>query len=139
MEAIHPSSIILLPTLQLYELNFVPMGTAGAPIWDASNWTYSTAFDLSPSTSAGTDVWLVLDGVKMAADVWVNGQYVGFTADQFLRYTWPVKQYLKPSGNVLTITFTTSLDPRNTEARFMGCTGEYACIECEWLYILFMQ
>ena len=99
------------------------MGTPAIPLWDASNWTYSTAFDLTPASATGQDVWLVFDGVKMAADVFLNGVYLGFTNDQFLRYTWSVKKYLQPTGNVLQLTFATSLDPRNTEARFMGCTG----------------
>ena len=34
-----------------------------------------------------------------------------------------MKAALKATGNVLSVTFTTSGDPRNDEARMMGCTG----------------
>lgn len=108
----------------LYELNFIPMGSTQVPVWDAGWWAYTRTFDLSPSVAAAdSDVLLVLDGVKMAADVWLNGQYIAFTNDQFLRYTFPVRSLLRATGNELVVNFTTSLDPRNVEARFMGCSG----------------
>lgn len=105
----------------LYELNFVPQYMTALPIWDASNWTYSTTFDLDPAIVTAADAWIVFDGVKMAADITLNGHYLGYTNDQFLRYNWPVKSYLQPTGNVLSVTFPTSVDPRNDEARFMAC------------------
>jgi len=111
----------------LYELNFVPKGSPAAPIWDSSQWAYSKTFDLSPAAAAASEVLLIFDGVKMAADVALNGAPLGFLNDQFLRYSFPIKSLLRPSGNVLSVTFTTSLDPRNDEGRFMGCSGG-ACI-----------
>ncbi len=107
-----------------YEMNWVPMGsTSTPPVWDATNWTYSLEFDAATNVLSGAEVLLVLDGVKMAADVTINGNYLGYVNDQFLRYTWPVTGALKATGNTLTVTFTTSSDPRNDQARFMGCTG----------------
>ena len=103
----------------LYEVNFLD------PVWDTSAWTYTAAFDLSPSVdlAASAAVLLVLDGVKMAATVAVNGQTVGAVSDQFLRYQWDVRAVLKPTGNVLTVAFTTSQDPANDESRWSACTG----------------
>lgn len=110
----------------LYETNWVPNSNGNAiPMWDSSahNWTYTTTFDLLPNVAAGKDIWIVFDGIKMAADISLNGVYLGFVNDQFLRYNWPVTSSIKPTGNQLTVTFTDSTDPRNAEARFMGCTG----------------
>jgi beta-mannosidase len=108
----------------LYETNWVPMGVKTVPIWDATNWTYVQNFTLSGDTASAPNVWIVFDGIKMAADIWLNGAYLGFTNDQFLRYQWDVSSVVSRTGaNSLQVTFTTSQDPRNAEARFMGCTG----------------
>lgn len=110
----------------LYELNWVPEGTAAAPIWDASRWNYTATFDASPALlSSAKEAWLVFEGIKMAADIFLNGRSLGFTADQFLRYTFPVGSngVLRAKGNVLTVSFTTSVDIRNSEARWSACSG----------------
>lgn len=110
----------------LYELNWFPEGTSAAPIWDASRWNYTVTFDAAPSIlSSAKEAWLVFDGVKMAADIVLNGRSLGFTADQFLRYTFPVGSngVLRAKGNVLIISFTTSVDVRNSEARWSACSG----------------
>ncbi len=62
---------------------------------------------------------LVLDGVKMAADVSLNGQTIASVADQFLRVTIPVNN-LQPL-NTLSVAFPPSSDPRNNAGRFMAC------------------
>lgn len=114
----------------LYELNFQD------PVWDMSNFTYTLNFDVSlalpagttlplPAGGAGGEILLVFDGIKMVSDVTLNGQYLGYTADQFLRYIYPVGSLLTSAagGNQLQLTFTTSHDPRNVEGRFMSCSG----------------
>jgi beta-mannosidase len=104
----------------LYNKNFKP---DGVPMWDSQNWTYSRSFDLDIAVRAAPSVQLVFDGIKMAADISLNGVYLGFANDQFLRYTFDATAALKPAGNVLTVTFTTSSDPRNAQARYMACSG----------------
>ena len=101
----------------LYELVFQGL------LWDTGNWVYTKGFDASPAVQAAAAVSLVFDSVKMVADISLNGHVLGFTADQFLRYTFPVKAFLKPAGNVLTVTFTTSGDARNNDGRYMACSG----------------
>lgn len=110
----------------LYELNWVPEGTPTAPIWDASRWNYTATFDAAPALmSMAKEAWLVFDGIKMAADIFLNGRSLGYTADQFLRYSFPVGSngILRAKGNVLTVSFTTSVDVRNSEARWSACSG----------------
>ena len=45
----------------------------------------------------------MLDGVKMAAGVWLNGVYLGTMQDQFLRVTFPVRALLAPAGSSNTL------------------------------------
>ena len=64
----------------LHEVNFL-----NASLWSRP-WLYETTFTL-PS---GASHRLVFDGVKMGATIKVNGQVVGTTHDQFLRYVFPI-------------------------------------------------
>lgn len=80
-------------------------------------------FDLDEAVLTGKEVYLVFDGIKMAADISLNGGYLGYSSDQFLRYVYPVGALLKPAGNELVVSFTTSLDGRNNESRWAACTG----------------
>eukprot|EP01116_Phalansterium_solitarium_P018951 TRINITY_DN5166_c2_g1_i1.p1 TRINITY_DN5166_c2_g1~~TRINITY_DN5166_c2_g1_i1.p1 ORF type:complete len:461 (-),score=159.37 TRINITY_DN5166_c2_g1_i1:31-1413(-) len=102
----------------LYETNFLQ-----PVLWEQGNWTYSTTFDLDQDVAASGNQWLVFDGIKMVSDITLNGRYLGYTADQFLRYTFSTAGLLKPTGNVLTVTFPLVTDVRNNEGRFMACTG----------------
>ena len=110
----------------LYELNFKQQNADGVPPWDTkAPWTYTTtSFDVPPGFAGW---WLVLDGVKMVADVQLNGVPLGYTADQFLRYNYDVTAHLKPTGNVLSLTFTDSSDDRLDEERWMSCSGGWDC------------
>jgi beta-galactosidase/beta-glucuronidase len=108
----------IVPKDPLYELNFT--GNA----WDACNWTYSTTFTLDADVSAAASISLVLDGIKMVSDLSLNGVYLGFTADQFLRYTFDLTSAVKRAGaNTLTVTFPTGGDARNIEQRWASCSG----------------
>jgi len=115
----------------LYENNFDAYDAAGvvrAPFWDRTNVTYSTQFALDPrvrALAAGGEVLLVLDGVKMAAEVFLNGVSLGVTADQFLRMTSPVAALLRPARtiNELRVVFLPSADAANNGARFMAASG----------------
>ena len=74
--------------------------------------------------AAAKDVLLVFDGLKGVADIYLNNVYLGFTADQFLRYEYPVSAALLPSGDQhLTVVFPPFNDTRNANARFMACSG----------------
>ena len=101
-------------------------GTAVVPpFWETGNVTYATTFDLAPSVQAAltADTLLVLPGVKLAAGVWLNGVYIGTTANQFVRWTFPVGALLKPAANSLRLEFVPATDTANAQARFMACSG----------------
>ena len=59
----------------------------------------------------------------MAATVRLNGAVIASLEDQFLRYSIVVTSLVKEKANLLEVVFTTSADPRNDNARFMGCSG----------------
>ena len=101
-------------------------GEAGR--WDLAAWTFTGAF-ATPAWAAGGggSTLLVLDSVKMAADVALNGHGLGAATSQHLRYTYDVTSLLRPPGggdNVLNISFPpTVADARNDAGRFQGCSG----------------
>jgi len=110
----------------IYDQNWLAWQYAGAaaPPWDAQNFTYTKTFDADAALLApGTAVALTFDGVKMAADVVLNGAPLGLANDMFLRTAFDVTALLKPVGNVLTVTFTTSADVRNEAGRWPACSG----------------
>lgn len=119
------NKIIGDPWYELGFLNTTTPGAQGSPIWDTGNWTYTTTFAASTEiqsilNSGGTSM-LVFDGVKMAATVSLNGKILGIVNDQFLRFTFPLNsKLLLPTNNLLTVTFSTSLDAANSQGRFSG-------------------
>lgn len=102
----------------LYELNFKRTD------WDESTWNYSTTFTLDASFSSSSAVWVVFDGIKMVSDISLNGIALGYTQDQFLRYTFDITTALTKGGsNTLVVSFPTGADQRNSEQRWMSCSG----------------
>ena len=97
----------------LYEMNFKDA------VWDHGNWTYTKTFDAPAALMAASSRWLVFEGNKMVSEIYLNGQFLGFTADQFLRYTFDATASLKASGNTLSVVFTQFNDGRNSEERWM--------------------
>ena len=114
------------PFFELGWLNTTTPGAQGAPLWDVGPWNFTAGFDLA--VPAGAAAYLVFDGAKMAADVYLNGVAIGAMVDQFLRYAFPLPAgLLRPHGNALAVVFGTSRDPRNAEGRFSGASGGWDC------------
>jgi beta-mannosidase len=135
----------------LYEQNWY-----NSSIWDDNVWTYRTYFALdpallrslrplaspsSPLSLPSSLLLLVFDGVKMGADVFVNGQPVGRVTDQYRRYGFeldPTRHRLQLGGgagagsggavnNTLEVVFDSSID---VGGRFMACTGGWDWAPC---------
>lgn len=116
----------IIPSDPYYNSNFSWLGS----LYDGYNWTYTLQFYLNANmyTVPNTNLLLVIDGIKMVADITINNHYLGYTNDQFLRYTYEISNYLYTSPtvlNTLTVTFYPSKDPRNNENRFMAATGSW--------------
>ena len=108
------------------------------PFWETGNVTYALSFELSPSVRAALtpDTMLVLPGVKLAAGVWLNGAYLGTTANQFSRWAFPVGSLLKAaSANDLRVEFVPAAHAANAQARFMACSGGWDCACCARIFI----
>ena len=103
--------------------------TVKLPFWETGNSSYALTFALSSAlaTALSPDTLLVLPGVKMAAGVWLNGVYVGTTANQFSRWTFPVGSLLRAAGNELRVDFVPATHPANAQARFMAASGGWDC------------
>lgn len=96
-------------------------------LWDLQSWNYVLTFDLDNpmwlESNVYSAVYLVFDGVKMAADLSLNGALLGTATDQFLRYVFDVQPLLAAQRNKLQISFAAA-DPRiDPEVRFMACAG----------------
>jgi hypothetical protein len=88
------------------ENNFAPKRT----------WIYSTTFDVPENASIGISWKLVLEGIKMGADVLINDQKIGQVIDQFLRYEFKIGNDVLYKGaligeNVRRHNLTISFDP----------------------------
>lgn len=107
----------------LYERNFK------GELWDATNWTFSTEFKAAPDllevSGAAGHVYLVVDGVKMGAWIYLNGNLIGNVSDQFLRYRYDVSGLLSRGQNTLQVVFPPSNHSLNAEARWMACSGAW--------------
>lgn len=71
----------------LFDVNF-----RNASAWAGKTWTYSTTFATPEDLTSdpGDSVLLVFDGIKMGAEIRVNGKLVATAVDQFLRYSVPL-------------------------------------------------
>lgn len=91
-----------------------------ATLWDEQTWTYATSFSSPPAAAPGVEQWLVFDGIKLAADISLNGVSLGAATDSFIRYTFPITSILASGSNLnnLTITFPPTVsDARNDNGR----------------------
>jgi beta-mannosidase len=90
-------------------------------VWNKT-WIYSTTVELPNDADEDVTWQLVVEGIKMGAELFFNGVFLGTVRDQFLRYTFTLEQHhLGSRGpHVLTISF----DPRiQVDGRFTACSG----------------
>jgi len=105
----------------IYELSFLN------GVWDDLEWIYKVNFTVSSqiaSASSSDEILLVLESIQMVADISLNGYYLGYCNDQFLRFNFSIGPYLNFKGdNQLVLTFNVSSDPRLVEGRINGALG----------------
>lgn len=114
----------------LYTANIIPdpifemvfRNDSYAHLWDQQLWVYQKIFVFtSPATPSSTQ--LVFDGVKMAANISLNGHSLGMATNQFVRYVYDVTALLRPNTtNTLVLAFDYKMDYL-TKGRFMACSG----------------
>jgi beta-mannosidase len=65
------------------------------------DWIYQTKFDFKSSTSDNSD--LVFKGLDTICEIYLNNVKLGGTDNMFLTYSYNVKNFLKPTNNMLKI------------------------------------
>ena len=110
-----------------YEVNF-----RNSSLWDDNVWTYTIQFttmsvltiDSTSNNSGVVKALLVFDGIKMGAEIKLNGIKLGMALDQFSRWEYDVTEtLLSPFEDVLN-TLEVSFDSATcVNGRFMACTG----------------
>lgn len=100
----------------LFELNFLN----NASLWEDNVWTYE--LDL-PSLSDGLaeQRYLVFDGIKMHAQVLLDGEPLFNSSDQFIRHVVPLPS--SSSSAKLSVVFDSTI---GVDGRFMACTGKFS-------------
>ena len=93
-----------------YEVNFI-----NSSLWDDNVWTYSIQFSTSDvlesnvNIDGGDGALLVFDGIKMGAEITLNGIKLGMAVDQFSRWEYDVTETLlsplKDGQNILEVSF----------------------------------
>ena len=77
---------------------------------EATDWEYSTTFDLPDDLLAHAHVDLVADGLDTLATIILNGQEIAHTENMFVGYRFPVRDVLRPGRNELSILFANPMD-----------------------------
>jgi len=92
-------------------------------------WVYSYTFNLTRQSFGEISWKLILEGIKMGADVFINDQKIGQVVDQFLRYDFEIGENVLQRGfpcgsdsrcHNLTISFDPSI---HVNGRFTACSG----------------
>ena len=114
----------------IYEMNWL-----NASIWNDHTWVYNRTVSLSAEqfrsvtdAQGAGDIALVFDGIKMGANIYMNGVQIGQALAQFERLVFSLRAIasnaslsgaLQQGANVLSVEF----DHRINTPLFMQCTG----------------
>ncbi|XP_054165442.1 beta-mannosidase-like [Oppia nitens] len=69
------------------------------------NWTYERTFSVDSSLLNKQNVYLVANGIDTVSTVRLNGQLVGQTDNQFVRYRFDIRSVVKSGPNTLRLDF----------------------------------
>eukprot|EP00913_Durusdinium_trenchii_P024513 g23012.t1 len=102
----------------LYEKNWLK-----SDIWNKQTWSFSTNFTVDSSQLRSlARVQLIFDGIKMGANIKVNGKLLGTATSQFVRYSFDLDGLLQEGdlANRVEVTFDHSI---KVGGRFMASSG----------------
>ncbi len=69
------------------------------------DWDYRLKFTVTPEMAAEERIYLIGEGISTLATVYLNGQRVGESENQYRTYRWEVKALLWPGENELLLAF----------------------------------
>lgn len=96
-------------------------GSVGNYIKRKRTWVYSTMFELPSHNSKEMSWKLVLEGIKMGAEIYIDSNTVGQVTDQFLRYEFDIDDELDKAKGDRRHNLTISFDPSiHVNGRFSG-------------------
>ncbi|CAK9039686.1 unnamed protein product [Durusdinium trenchii] len=101
-----------------YEKNWLK-----SDIWNKQTWSFSTNFTVDSSQLRSlARVQLIFDGIKMGANIKVNGKLLGTATSQFVRYSFDLDGLLQEGdlANRVEVTFDHSI---KVGGRFMASSG----------------
>lgn len=81
------------------------------------DWTYAREFVLDAAWLAAPMVFLNCDSLDTVAEVRLNGRLAGKSDNQFVRWRWDVKRFLKTGKNRIEITFRSAENAATAAAR----------------------
>ncbi|MCY2930654.1 MAG: hypothetical protein NTV86_14385 [Planctomycetota bacterium] len=118
IEAVVPGEI----HLDLMRAGLMPEPTVGnnAPLcrWpETKSWWYRTTFEVGPEFLGHERQWLVFDGLDLYAQVFVNGQAVGESANAFVPAVLDVRPCLRAGSNELVVRLTAGSELAADETR----------------------
>jgi len=95
---------------------------------EKTDWIYSNTFSIDRDSIASSKIILQFNGIDTYADIWLNGQFLGETANAFREYKFEVSNMLlKAEDNVLIVQVKNHyrmIQPKVKEAKRMARTGE---------------
>ncbi|TRM61585.1 glycoside hydrolase family 2 protein [Schizophyllum amplum] len=96
--------------VELLKLKRISDPFLGLHEWDVqwigeSKWSFKTTFSVSKQDLSPSNVDLVFDGLDTYADVFLNGERILQTSNQFISHRLPVKALLKEGDNEISLTF----------------------------------
>ena len=85
-------------------------------------WVYENQFEVSPKTRESECIDLIFDGLDTYAQVFLNDQLLGTTANMFRTWKYDVKSKLRTGTNMLKIIFTPPRLANDEKAKQIGYT-----------------
>lgn len=86
-----------------------------------SDWDFRKSFYISQNDLNFDDIYLNFEGLDTFADIFLNGQKIGFSQNMFIKHTFPVKNILKIGENRLDIHFFSPIkfaEPKRKQSGF---------------------
>ena len=73
-----------------------------------ADWLYETVFEIPDEVRKSRSILLVFDGLDTVADIYLNGERLGRTANMFRRISFEIDNKIRPAENILKIQFTSA-------------------------------
>ncbi|MEK3723169.1 beta-mannosidase [Paenibacillus sp. FSL H8-0034] len=108
---------------------FESSAAAHEAAWVAqTDWIYHNEFSVDKASTASSRTVLQFAGIDTYADIWLNGNFIGATANAYRAYEFEINnEYLQAGDNVLIVHVKNHyrmIEPKVEEAKRMGREGE---------------